>query len=86
MASARSTAGRMPSPDLSLDQVLAFIRKLDSTARSRVARVLAESEMDARLGALIRRLAQKAPVDDVTDREIQAEVDAVRMARLRTPC
>lgn len=86
MARANSIAERNPTSDLNLDQVLSFIRQLDAAARSRVARALAESEMDARLGALIRRLAEKSPVDDISDREIQAEVDAVRMTRVRAPC
>ncbi len=72
--------------DLSLEQVLAVIRKLDAGARSRVAQALAESEMDARVEQLILRLADKRPVDEVSDAGIQAEVNAVRQARARTPC
>ena len=71
--------------ELSLEQVLAVIRRLDAAARSRVAQVLAEKEMDARFEQLIRSLASKPPVD-VSDAEIQAEVNAVREARLHTPC
>ena len=72
--------------ELSLDQVLAIIRRLDAAARSQVAKVLAESEMDARFEQLILRLARKPPVPEISDVEIQAEVDAVRRARARTPC
>ena len=71
--------------ELSLEQVLAVIRRLDAAARSRVAQALAEKEMDARFEQLIRSLASKPPVD-VSDAEIQAEVNAVREARLHTPC
>lgn len=73
-------------PDLSLEQVLEVVRNLDATARSRVAQALAESEMDARFEQLILSLAHRPPADEVSDAEIQAEVNAVRQARLRTPC
>lgn len=76
------TAGSKPS----LEQVLEVVRGLDAAARSRVAQVLAESEMNARFEKLITSLAKKPAVDEVSDAEIQAEVDAVRQARLRTPC
>ena len=65
---------------LSLEQLLAGIRGLDSAARSRVAQVLAETEVDARFEQLIHRLAKKVPVDDISDAEIQVEIDAVRRA------
>ncbi len=72
--------------ELSLEQVLAVIRRLDAAARSRVAQALAESEMDARFEQLILSLASRPPVDEVSDAEIQAEVNAVRQAHLHTPC
>jgi hypothetical protein len=71
---------------LSLEQVLEAVRGLDAAARSRVAQALAESEMDARFKRLILSLANKPAVDEISDREIQAEVDAVRRAHLRTAC
>jgi hypothetical protein len=37
--------------------------------------------MDAELARLIERLAAKAPADDMSDEEIQAEVAAVRAER-----
>jgi len=71
---------------LTLEQVLAFIRGLDESARSQVAQALAECEMDARFEKLIRRLANKQPVEEISDAEIQAEVRAVRQARAGSPC
>ena len=82
----------MPQPkqasgsEVTLEQVLAVVRRLDAASRSRVAQALAESEMDARFEQLISSLAEKSPVDGVSDDEIQTEVDAVRRTRLRTPC
>ncbi len=80
------TGRRAAGPELSLEQVLAVIRKLDAVARSRVAQALAESEMDARFEQLILRLANRQPVDEISDAKIQAEVNAVRQARVGTPC
>ena len=82
----------MPQPkqtsgsEVTLEQVLTVVRRLDAASRSRVAQALAESEMDARFEQLISSLAEKSPVDGVADAEIQTEVDAVRRTRLRTPC
>ena len=72
--------------ELSLEQVLAVIRRLDGAARSQVAQALAESEMDARFEQLILRLANRQPVNEISDAGIQAEVNAVRQARAHTPC
>ena len=77
---------RNPSSELDLEQVLAIIRRLDAAARSQVAQALAESEMDARFEHLISSLANKPPVDEISDSDIQAEVDAVRRAHARSPC
>jgi hypothetical protein len=72
--------------EIGLEQVLEVIRRLDAAARSRVAQALAESEMDARFEQLILSLASKPPADEISDAEIQAEVDAVRKAHLRSSC
>lgn len=68
--------------ELNLEQLLRAIRRLDAAARSQVAQALAESEMDARFKRLILSLARRPPVDEISDAEIQAEVDAVREHRL----
>ncbi len=68
----------VPPMELSLDQFLAVIRELDKPARVQVARVLAETEMDAELSQLIDELAHASPADDIGEAEIQAEVTAVR--------
>ncbi|MBI1802242.1 MAG: hypothetical protein HY259_08065 [Chloroflexi bacterium] len=64
--------------NLTLDQVLAAVKQLDGAARAQVARVLLETELDTRLGALIRRLAEREPADAISDEIIQDEIDAVR--------
>ena len=49
-------------------------------ARARVAQALVEVEMDARFRDLIEQLAARAPAEDVTDADIDREVQAVRNA------
>lgn len=68
----------VPPMELSLDQFLAVIRELDKPTRVQVAHVLAETEMDAELRTLIEQLAQASPADDISDAEIQAEIETVR--------
>jgi hypothetical protein len=68
----------VPPMELGLDQFLAVIRQLDEPTRVEVARVLAETEMDAELRKLIDQLAQASPADDISDAEIRAEIAAVR--------
>ena len=64
--------------ELGLEQFLAVIRQLDEPTRVQVARVLAETEMDAELRKLIDQLAHALPADDISDTEIQAEIETVR--------
>jgi hypothetical protein len=71
----------IPNVKLDLDDLLSLIRRLDAGARRRIAQVLADSEMDARLEGLIRQLAAKPSADDLSDADIDLEVKAVRQAR-----
>ena len=66
-------------PEIDLDRLLAAVRRLDERSRVQVARALAESEMDARLDALIEELAASEPAA-VSDAEILDEIQAVRSA------
>ena len=69
----------VPPMELSLDQFLAVIRQLDESTRVEVARVLAETEMDAQMRNLIAQLAQRPLTFDIAeDADIQAEINAVR--------
>ena len=54
------------------------MRQLEPDARSRIAQALLADEMDERFARLIERLADKSPVTDITDEEINAEVRAFR--------
>lgn len=71
----------LPNVRVGLEELLAGIRTLDEPSRARVAQVLADVEMDARLNELIEQIAAKAPLEDITDADIDREVRAVRDAR-----
>lgn len=68
----------IPDVQLTLDQLITAVRQLEPDARNKVAQALLSDEMDERLRRLIERLANKRPVDDITDDDINAEIRAVR--------
>ena len=80
---ASMTTVTIPQVELTLDQLVAAIRQLEPSARSEIAKALMETELDARMAELIRRLASRPPADDITDADIVAEVNAVREQRRR---
>lgn len=73
----------IPNVRLGLDELLAVIQSLDQPSRARVARALVEAEMDARFRELIEQMAALAPAEDITDADIDREVQAVRKAARR---
>ncbi|HLF00920.1 MAG TPA: hypothetical protein VI547_03020 [Anaerolineales bacterium] len=75
----------IPNVSLTLDQLLTAIRQLDEPARIQVARILLETDLDAKMMALIRRLAERKPVTQISDAMIVAEVRAVREQRRKAP-
>jgi len=74
----------IPEVKVDLEDILDLIRRLDASARRRVAQVLADSEMDERLGELIRQLAAKPPADDFSDKDIDHEIKKARGATSRS--
>jgi hypothetical protein len=79
--SPQSTVVTASNVTLSLEQLLNAIRQLDMTARTQVAQVLLETELDAKLSTLIRRLAERPPVDEISNEFINAEIQAVRHSK-----
>lgn len=73
-----STTITIPNVQLTIDQLVAVVRHLEPDDRAKVAQALLADEMDVRLAQLIKRLANRTPVTDITDEEINAEVTAVR--------
>lgn len=74
----QSTLITIPEVKLTVDQLFKVVRQLDDASRIQLARVLMETEMDAKLANLIENLAKTAPADDVSDEDIEAEIKAVR--------
>jgi hypothetical protein len=68
----------IPNVQLTLEQLIGVVRQLEPDARSKVAEALLADEMDERYVQLIKRLANKRPVTDLTDKDINAEIQAVR--------
>jgi len=76
----RSSEITIPNVRLGLEDLLTVIQSLDEPSRARVAQALAEVEMDARFKDLIEQLAARASAEDLTDADIDREVQAVREA------
>jgi hypothetical protein len=85
MAMSSVTTVTIPKVELTLEQLVAAIRQLEPAARSEIVKALMETELDARMAELIEGLANRPPADDISDREIVSEVNAVREQR-RTQC
>ncbi len=79
--SSHSSTVNVPNVTLTLDQLLAAIRQLDEPGRKEVAQVLLATELDAKLAALLARLAEHAPAEDISDDVINAEIATVRQSR-----
>jgi len=73
----------IPDVKLTLEQLVTAIRQLEPAARSEIAKVLMETELDARMAELLKSLAGRAPADDIPDAEIAGEVAAVRKQKRR---
>jgi len=63
---------------LSVDQLITAAKLLDPGERAELARALAETDLDVELTRLMVDLYSKPPVDDISDEEILAEIQAVR--------
>jgi len=67
--------------ELTVDQLIQAARQLEPDERARLARSLADNQLDIELAELISDLYGLPPVDEITDEEILAEVRAVRERR-----
>jgi hypothetical protein len=63
---------------LSVDQLITAAKQLDPGERAKLARALAETDLDLELTRLMVDLYGKPPVDDISDEEILDEIQAVR--------
>ena len=72
--SVQTTAVTIPNVTLTIDQLLMAIRQLDESGRTKVAQVLLKAQMDAKLAQLIEQLAQARPVYEISDANINDEI------------
>jgi hypothetical protein len=68
----------MVSIPITLEQLITAVQQLQPDERAQVARALIQVDLRSDLTALIQELYAKPPVDDITDDDIRAEVEAVR--------
>lgn len=68
----------MISVPITLEQLILAVQNLQPEERMQVARALVQSELASDLTALIRELYAESPIDDISDEDIMAEIQAVR--------
>lgn len=66
---------------LTIEQLITAVRQLEPSERAKLARVLADSELDTELTQLITELYSQPPVDEISDDDILAEIRTVRQQR-----
>lgn len=67
--------------ELTVDQLILAARQLEPEERARLARALADNQLDSELARLIADLYSHSPVEDISDEEILGEIRAVRQGR-----
>jgi len=77
------TTVTIPKVELIVDQLVAAVRQLEPKTRLEIAKALVETELDVRMAELIHRLASRPAVDDISNADIVAEVNAVREQKRR---
>ena len=74
----------IPDVELTLEQLVSAIRQLGPEARTELAKALMDTELDARMDELMRSLVSRPPVDDITEADVVAEVNAARKSIQRS--
>lgn len=68
----------MVSIPITLEQLITAVQQLQPDEREQLARALVQAGLRSDLAALIQELYAQPPVDDITDSDIMAEIQAVR--------
>jgi hypothetical protein len=68
----------MVSIPITLDQLIVAVQQLQPDEREQLARALVQAGLHSDLAALIQELYASPPLDDITDDDIMAEIQAVR--------
>lgn len=58
--------------ELTVEQLIWAVRQLEPDERAKLAKALAETEMDTELARLIDEFYKQPPIDDISDEEIEA--------------
>ncbi|HRQ37861.1 MAG TPA: hypothetical protein PLD25_08105 [Chloroflexota bacterium] len=66
--------------ELTVEQLITAVRQLKPNERARLARALANAELDQELTQLITELYSQPPVNEISDADILAEIQAVRQS------
>lgn len=66
---------------LNIEQLTTAVLQLEPSERAKLVRALANTELDAELTQLIAELYSHPPVDEISDEDILAEIQAVRQQR-----
>ena len=64
--------------ELTAEQLITAVRQLEPAERNKIARALAATELDAELTQLINELYSQPPINDISNEDILAEIQAVR--------
>ena len=68
----------MLSIPITLEQLIIAVQQLQPDERARLASALIQAGLRSDLTALIQELYAQPPVDDITDDDIMAEIQAAR--------
>ncbi|MDZ8238790.1 MAG: hypothetical protein RMZ69_16860 [Nostoc sp. ChiQUE01a] len=68
----------MVSIPITVEQLITAVQQLQPDERAKVARALIQLDLHSDLTALIQELYTEPPVDEITDDDIMAEIQAVR--------
>lgn len=66
---------------LTVEQLITAVRQLEPSERAKLARELADTELDTELTQLITELYSQPPVNDIADDDILAKIRVVRQQR-----
>ena len=64
---------------LTVAQLITAAQQLEPQERAELVRALADTELDAELAQLIDKLYSQPPIDHISDDDILAEIQAVRL-------
>jgi hypothetical protein len=64
--------------ELTVDQLIMAARQLEYSERLRLAKALADTELDVEMAQLISELYSLPPVNEISDADILAEIHSVR--------